>query len=68
MYLIGITLCLSAFVVKANDMVIVNNGVSHASIVLPANASQQLKNAGKVLQSYIKQSTGALLPVVASAP
>jgi len=74
---IGITrikvlfVCLFSFIlfvfsfsdVSASPIVIVKDHQPIATIVIPASASQQLKNAAKVLQNYIKQSTGAVLPI-----
>lgn len=49
--------------VYATSIVIVKDHQPKASIVLPDSASVQIRNAAKILQDYIKQSTGALLPV-----
>lgn len=45
-------------------IVIVKDHQPGAAIVLSESASAQLQNAAKVLQDYIKQSTGALLPLI----
>jgi hypothetical protein len=48
---------------NAKSIIIVKNHLAIAGIVLPDSASQQLKNAAVTLQNYIKQSTGAVLPI-----
>src|SRR6185312_2964515 len=48
---------------SATSIVIVKNHEPNAVIVLPDSASQSLQNAAKLLQNYIQQSTGALLPI-----
>lgn len=57
----------AAIMSKAQNMAIVSNGRSTAKIVLPETASQQLKDAAATLSDYIRQSTGASLPVVTSS-
>ena len=47
----------------AGAIVIVKDHQPKAFIVLPDSASVQIQNAAKVLQDYIKQSTGAILPI-----
>lgn len=42
---------------------IVEKGKSHASIVIPNTASEQLRNAARLLSKYIQQSTGARVPI-----
>jgi hypothetical protein len=52
----------------AKAVVIVKNHQPQASIVIAADASTQVKTAAGVLQKYIKQSTGANLPIVTGQP
>lgn len=48
-------------------MVIVRDGKANASIVIPVNASAQVKNAALILQQYIQRATAANLPVTTNA-
>jgi hypothetical protein len=49
------------------DVNIVKNHQPFADIVIPNNASVQIKNAAKILQQYIQQSTNALLPITSNS-
>ena len=42
---------------------IVEKGKCHASIVIPNTASEQLRNAARLLSEHIRQSTGARVPI-----
>jgi hypothetical protein len=46
---------------------LVVNHQPRAVIMLPENASPKLKDAAQVLQKYLQQSTGALLPIADKA-
>ncbi|HEY0272978.1 MAG TPA: hypothetical protein VGC22_07315, partial [Chitinophaga sp.] len=51
---------------SARALVVVKNHQPAATIVVDAQASPAIKQAAAVLQHYIRQSTGALLPVATS--
>lgn len=57
-------LLLSGTGIYANSIVIVKDHQPKATIVLPNSASQTIQQAAKVLQDYIKRSTGAVLPII----
>lgn len=46
-----------------SPITIVKNHQPKALIVVPDSASSQIQNAAKILQKYIQESTGALLPI-----
>jgi hypothetical protein len=50
-------------VLTAQSLQVVKNGQANASIVIDSAVSIDVKNAAKVLQNYVQQSTGALLPI-----
>jgi hypothetical protein len=52
-----------AYSATPTSIIVVKNHQPNAVIVLPDSASISLKNAAKLLQNYIQQSTGALLPI-----
>jgi len=62
--LIVIILSLMFLTASANAIPIVVDHQPRAAIVLPEGASQQVRHATQLLQKYLQQSSGALLPVV----
>lgn len=52
----------------AQELIIASNSRSDYSIVLPAEATALEQKAGKVLQNYIRQVSGATVPVIAEGP
>jgi hypothetical protein len=61
-------LLISYIGVNAQTIVIVKDHKPNAYIVLPDSLSPQIQKAAKVLQDYIQQSTGALLPISKDIP
>jgi len=69
--MIGVLLlfCISAFSgEKVSAFSVVNGGVGQCSIEIPANADHVTKKAAEELQLWVKEITGAELPITASAP
>lgn len=52
-----------AFISHVWAIVIVRNNAAVSGIIVAKNASGQVKEAAKTLQSYIQKSTGATLPI-----
>ena len=46
------------------NIILANNGLSHYSIVIPAHATPYELKAANVLQDYLLQISGAVLPVI----
>lgn len=44
-------------------MILVKNHSPHAAIIIAPDAGEPLKNAAQIMQHYIRESTGATLPV-----
>lgn len=59
-----LALCACPSDALADEVCLVREGRPQATIVLPAKASDQLKAAATELVAYLKQSSGATLPVV----
>ena len=70
LFLILVWLCslvpIAAYAIKADNLTIVENGVSNYSIVLPARPSEVDRFAAKELQKYIRRISGAVLPIAGS--
>lgn len=48
----------------ANEIELVNDGKSHAKIIIPLDASRKIQNAANVLSLYIKKATGVSLDII----
>lgn len=60
-----LALCASGGVAPAADLTLVQDGRSEYRIVLPARPSVTEKKAAEELQSFLRQISGAVLPLVA---
>jgi len=60
-------LCLGALASQACAVVIVRDGKPAATICVSQDASDQVKQAAQTLQEYIQKSSGAKLPIAATA-
>ncbi|TWU15036.1 hypothetical protein Pla52o_55730 [Novipirellula galeiformis] len=52
---------------NADAMIVVQNGQPRATIVVAQDASEQVRRAAQTLQEYILKSSGAKLPIAATA-
>jgi hypothetical protein len=59
--LAGVTMCLA---LPASGVTLVDNGKPAATIIIPANAEPPVKQAADELSQWIKNATGAQLPIV----
>src|SRR3569833_2776793 len=60
------TTTIITFATAARPIVFVKNHKSLSVIVISTTASLQIKNIASLLQTYIKKSTGADLPIIST--
>lgn len=61
LFFIASLFCMSC--VKAEDIIVVEKNQPKAVIVIAKDEGEQLKNAAKLLQKYVRQSTGATIKI-----
>ena len=64
LFSLGLIVMLSCTAAMAANVTIISNGKPQAQIVVPAGASEALKTVGATLADYLKQSSGAVVPVI----